>query len=382
MAADLASQWALEQELAREGLDRAALDPDELTERADAAARIAADEVGAALGRSAREVVVPPVSPDGLAEAARAAFVALYEAGMVERTDAVAWRCPRCGCGLGPGDVRSVPGETPVAVILVGTAESEGGEATSLEVEHAAVELLAAVTAVGVPPGHTLGGAPAAGRQASVPLLEAPVPVVEDPALAGPTLLTPGHDPVHHDVGRRHGLAVTVLAEEVAPFAAREAALERLAAEGRLVGLRAGPDEVPACAHCGTVAVARLAPHWVLDEELGGPWCLERELWRGVPLPVGWCADCAKPTVAVGPADLGACGICFGELRPEPGVIDPLFVVAAWAAEAARGQGATFVGGGREWQAAAVALALRLDVSPLSVIGPDGAGVVAGGTPA
>ena len=382
MAADLASQWAVEQELAREGLDRGALDPDELTERAGEAARAAAGEVGAALDGSAREVVVPPVIPDELAEPVRAAFVALYEAGMVERIETVAWRCPRCGCGLGPGDVRLVAGETPVAVLLVDTADAGGGAPASLEVEHPAVELLGAVTALGVPSGQTLGGAPAAGRQAAVPLFEASVPVVEDGVLRAPTLLTPGHDPQHHEVAGRHGLAVTVLAEEAAPFAAREAALERLAAEGRLAGHRAGPDQVAACAHCGTMAAARLAPHWVLDEELGGPWCLERELWRGVPLPVGWCADCAKPTVAVAPADLGACGICFGELRPEPGVIDPLFVVAAWAAEAARGRGAVFVDGGPEWQAVAVALALRLDVSPLSVLGPVGTGAVAGGMPA
>ena len=313
--------------------------------------------------------MVPPVSPGEVADPARAAFVALYEAGLIERLDTVAWRCPRCACGLGPGDLASVAAETPVAVLAVEISGPEGGPPAPVEVEHPAVELLGAVTALGIPPGGTLAGVAAAGLQAAVPLLEEPVPVVEDPAFAAPTLVTPGHDPGHHEVARRHGLAVVVLAEEAAPFAAREAALERLAAEGRLVGQRARQEQVAACAHCGTVAAARLAPHWVLDEELGGPWCLERELWRGVPLPVGWCAECAKPTVAVASVDLGSCGICFGELRPEPGVIDPLFVAAAWVADAVRGDGAVFVGGGAQWLGVATALALRVEAAPLSILG-------------
>lgn len=382
MTADLAGQWALEQELAREGLDRGAVDPGQLAARAGDAARAAAAAMGAALHRSARDVVVPPLTPDEVADPARAGFVALYEAGLIERADTVAWRCPRCACGLGPGDVRAVAGETQVAVLALDIEDRDGAVRDVAEVEHAAVELLGAVTALGVPPGYTVGGAPMAGGLAAVSLFEAPVPVVEDPDLRAPVLLTPGHDPAHHEAARRHGLAVVVLAEEAAPFAAREAALERLAAEGRLVDQRARRDGVTACAHCGTVAAARLAPHWVLHDELGAPWCLERELWRGVPLPVGWCADCAKPTVAVGPVDLGSCAICFGQLRPEAGVIDPLFVAAAWVAETVRGQGAVFVDGGPEWLAAALALALRLDAAPLSVLGPTGGGAAGGGTPA
>jgi hypothetical protein len=73
--------------------------------------------------------------------------------------------------------------------------------------------------------------------------------------------------------------------------------------------------------------------------------------------------------VAVAPADLGACGICFGELRPEPGVIDPMFVVAAWVADTVRGDGAVLVGGGEQWLSVAAALALRVEAASLSVLG-------------
>jgi hypothetical protein len=93
---------------------------------------------------------------------------------------------------------------------------------------------------------------------------------------------------------------------------------------------------------------------------------------------VGWCAECAKPTVAVAAVDLGSCGICFGELRPEPGMIDPLFVAAAWVAETVRADGAVLMPDGREWLAAVTALALRLDADPVSVLGEAASGPEAG----
>ena len=345
-------------------------------------AETASAELEGALRRSARDVVFPPPGRADLVDPARAAFVALYEAGLVERLETVAWRCPRCACGLGPGDVRPVTGETPVAVLRLQVDDPAGGPPATLAVEHAAVELLGAVTAVGVPPGYTVEGVPLAGRKAAVPVLDEPVPVVEDAAFAGPVLVTPGHDPGHWDVARRLGLPVTVLAEEASPFAAREGALERLAADSMLAAQRVRAEDATACAHCGTVASARLAPHWVLDEELGGPWCLDRELWDGVSLPVGWCAECAKPTVAVAAVDLGSCAICFGELRLEPGVLDPLFVVAAWVAETVRGDGAVFVGGGPQWLGVATALALRVEAAPVSVLGAGEADGATGGPPA
>jgi valyl-tRNA synthetase len=367
----------VEQDLAREGMDRDALDPGELAERAGQASYAAAGEIAAALRLMSFDVVVPPVTGvaavAAVAEPARAAFVALYEAGLVERADTVAWRCPRCACSLGGDDLASVTSETTVPVLMVGL-DGPGPDGVvpgdlALEVEHPAVELLGAVTAVGVPPGYTVAGAAVAGRDAHVPLLEQPVPVVEDPEIRSPVLLTPGHDAAHHAVAGRLGLAAPVLEEEPAPFAAREAALERLGAEGLVAAQTTRGEDATVCAHCGTVAAARLGPHWVVAEELGGPWCLERELWRGVALPVGWCAECAKATVGVASADLGSCGICFGELRPEPAVIDPLFVAAAWVAEVVRGDGAVFVAGGPQWLAAAMALALRVAAGPLSVLG-------------
>lgn len=394
LVADLAAQWAVEQDLAREGLDRDVVDAAQLAERS---ARLAAE---AAAGLAVGEDVGPLRLPSSdSARAGLTAFVALYEAGLVDLVEAVWPRCPRCRDVLGDADLAGAEGQVDSFTVRVAVDDGP-----VLEAETTGPELLGAVVAVAVPPGHEVAGVTVAGRHAVVPLAGQRVPVVEDATVTEPLLLTPGHDAGHWQLARRAGLAAPVVEVEAGRFAAREAAVERLAAEGRVVGNRVRREEVVACAHCGTVAEARLEARWALDgcvveeaagavlEEAAGsalvgavttggpaggpagagdtaaaPWSLGRDLWTGVPLPVGWCAECAKPTVGL--AGTGSCGICLGELRPDPGFLDPLFVAAAWAAEVLRPDGGVLVGGSRAWLSGVLALARRLGPGPLTVVG-------------
>ena len=87
LAGDLSGQLAVEQELAREGLDRTALDRDDFVARvraAEANSRSGAGELLASLGIDV-DLDIGAIDADAVALAARTAFVRLYEAGQLSR---------------------------------------------------------------------------------------------------------------------------------------------------------------------------------------------------------------------------------------------------------------------------------------------------------
>ena len=58
------------------------------------------------------------------------------------------------------------------------------------------------------------------------------------------------------------------------------------------------------------------------------PWCISRQLWWGHRLPVWYCDACDETFVATQPP--ARCGICDGELRRDPDVLDTWFSSALW----------------------------------------------------
>ena len=400
LTGDLALQYAVEQLLGREGLDRAAIGREEFAARA---AQLEVEQVAAAAATAALSapggVTQGAAGPDPAA-AARTAFVTLYENGLLDLGERVVASCPRCETVVGPGDAEPVADEQEVAVVVL-PLQPDG--AAFVEVVTEAPELMDAVAAVVVPPGTAAAGQ-SPGTRLELPLGGRQVPVLVDDAAAGAYLLLPAHHVEHWEIARRAGLSAPVVMtvdgvitegrfEGMARYAARAQALEALSGEGRLAGVRRAPGRGWRCRLCGTTLVERLGAYWFLTmaplagaaaERLAagsvtmvpgsdapalaaalagtGDWCVSRQLWAGPAVPVGWCLDCGKPTVAVG--EPHSCGICMGGLEPDGSTLDGRFVAASWAAELAREcGGATLVAGRDEladWLAPALALVGRL----------------------
>jgi valyl-tRNA synthetase len=370
LAGDLGGQRDMERELAREGLDRAALGREAFVGRvrifeADTRSRIQTllDDLGASVDLEAGRVDDPAV-----VRAARIAFVRLYEGGRLTRTEEVTDVCPRCETIVDPVD--SDPTEAPATRWVLRLRSIEDPEAPPVEVGVVAPELLFGAVAIAVPGGH-----PAAGSSVDLPITDTVVPVIEA-VVDEPMLMVPAHDEQAWGWARQLGVnAVEVLDADgvvraagpldgLPRFAAREQAAALLAVDPRV----GAPDQVTEitrrCRRCGTLVVPRLGRHWFLamadcevaaadivrdgqitfhpppvgDELIAsagasGPWCLSRQVWAGQPVPVSTCLDCGRRAVAVETDQ--SCGTCMGTLQPDDDVLDARFLAAMWPLAAA-----------------------------------------------
>lgn len=410
--AGLAAQWAAEEDLLREGLARELVGRESFGSRLAALAEAGRDRLASAatalrLGLDVRAAVEAGATA---AEAARAAFVRLFDAGLIVAAERVVGTCPRCATTVGAP--AAVPVELEGAALtlrltLVDDGTDRGPD--HLDVDCMTPELLPGVVGVAVPDGLAV-----AGRAALVPVAASVVPVVADPGVGAPHLLVPAHDPAALVWARRLGLPVVPVLDAggsvaapgplagLARYAARAAARQLLEAERVVVAVTGRVERAERCPACSTVLVPRLGAHWVLDaaeletaaadavrdgrlavwpvaarEEVvrgageAGEWCLGRQVWGGIPLPVGRCTDCGHVDVSVHPSP--SCGRCMGDLVADDDVLDDRFVRCVWPLAAAgwpdagRGPGdrvATLLVMPEEARpdvVAMVALALRLD---------------------
>ena len=408
LTGSLASQASLERELAREGHDRASLGRDAFVERMRAHEASAREEaVADALALGIQLDLGAAVSEvEAAEEAARTAFVLLYEAGLLELADRVVGTCPRCEAVVEGVDAEESSHETDRLTLRVALSE----EGQTLEVPVDAPELLLGAVALVVPIG-----ADEAGASAHVPLAENVIPVIADPDVDAPRFIVPGHSEEDLAIARRHGLLPVLVIDDdgavqlLGPlhgqtrFAARATATERLNEGGQIIGREQVDEPARRCRRCGTLVVDRLGRHWFLrtaelevaaadavrqgevdfapadarEEFLeragqGESWCLSSRVLAGVPVPVATCLDCGRVAVEV---DLGtSCNKCMGALEADDGALDARFVGVVWALAtlgwpddektyAAQAADALFVttrGGLHSWALPMAALGLRL----------------------
>ena len=292
------------------------------------------------------------------ARTARIAFVRLYEAGLLSRTDAVIDSCPSCETVVDIADANEVEVDAEVARIAVPNGSG------MLEIDLIEPELLIGAVAVAVPAHFELED-----KSVFLPLLEQVVPIVAVHDLEQPVIVVPGHDRWSYELARQLNFNVREvmdaegivrqpgLLEGLGRHAARSTAIERLAADGHLIAHIEGRQVVNRCHRCGTVLVPLLGRHWILPlselvapvveavnageltfspgsaaqlfldaAERAGVWAVSQQLWAGLPIPVFTCLDCGQTQVSV--ENETSCGSCMGTLEAHNDVLDGRFIAA------------------------------------------------------
>jgi valyl-tRNA synthetase len=305
---------------------------------------------------------------EGLSQAVREAFVRLYEEGLIYRDDYIVNWCPRCQTVLSDLEVEREERDAEFVYIKYGP----------LTLGTVRPETKLGDTGLAVHP-RDKRYAGYVGRTLQIPSVEGEIgiKVVADEAVdpdfgTGVIKVTPGHDAVDFEIGRRHNLPIrTVIGFDglMTAAAGKYAGLDRFEARKRIVadleslGLidRIEPyrHAVGLCYRCKTVVEPLVSKQWYVNVkplaevalaavhdgrititpagwtktydqwmENIRPWCISRQLWWGHRIPAWYCET--DGSVHVSRTDLSACPTCGGRLRQDPDVLDTWFSSGLW----------------------------------------------------
>jgi valyl-tRNA synthetase len=299
-------------------------------------------------------------------------FVHLHGKGWIYRDNRIINWCPFHETSLSDLELVHVDMDDALTYITFPFVDGEGG----VTIATARPATIPADVAVAVHPDDERYR-DAVGREVLVPYVERRVPVIADeevdPAFGtGALKVTPGHDTLDFEIGRRHELPEPMVigpdgrmsgqAGDLAGLTQEEAG-ERIVAWAKERGLlekrEAYRHSVALCERCES----RIEPlislqWWCAMEELKKPalralhnrevvyrpesqhrfatdslenapdWNISRQLWWGHQLPVWYCPD---GHVTVAESEPEACAECgSAELRREDDVLDTWFSSALW----------------------------------------------------
>ena len=304
----------------------------------------------------------------GLSRAVRETFVQLWEQGLIYRDDYIVNWCPRCQTVLSDLEVEREERDAEFVYIKYGP----------LVLGTVRPETKVGDTGLAVNPRDPRY-AQYVGQTLEVPSVEGTITmrVVADDAVdpefgTGVIKVTPGHDPVDFEIGRRHNLPVrtvigfdgrmTALAGKYAGldrFECRKRIVEDMQALGLIDRIEPYRHAVGVCYRCKTVVEPLVSKQWYVqvkplaDEALKAvrdgrikiiprawtktydhwmenirPWCISRQLWWGHRIPAWYCE--ADGSVHVSRTDLTACPTCGGPVRRDPDVLDTWFSSGLW----------------------------------------------------
>jgi len=369
--AGIATQYVVERQLASEGTSREALGRAAFLERVWAWKEESGGTIirqlkrlGASCDWARERFTMDP----GLSRAVREVFVRLYDEGLIYRDDYIVNWCPRCQTVLADLEVEREESDAEFVYIKYGP----------LTIGTVRPETKLGDTGIAVHP-EDQRYAQYVGRTLEIPSVDGTITirVVADEAVdpefgTGVVKVTPGHDPVDFEIGRRHGLPVrTVIGFDarMTAEAGTYAGLDRFECRKRIVedmqrlGLieRVEPyrHAVGLCYRCKTVVEPLVSKQWYVDvkplaERAVGavrsrririvprswnatffhwmqairPWCISRQLWWGHRIPAWYCER--DGSVHVSRADLTACPACGGPVRQDEDVLDTWFSSGLW----------------------------------------------------
>jgi valyl-tRNA synthetase len=373
--AGISTQNAVEKDLAREGKSRHDLGREAFEARVWAWLRLYGRtimtqfrRIGASLDYRRERFTMD----DAYVRAVMRFFVHLYRKGWIFQSNRIINWCPFHETSLSDLELTHVDVDDALVYVRYPLADGSG----HVTIATARPATVLADVAVAVHPADERYG-DLVGMEAIVPYVERRVPIVADEEVdpefgTGALKVTPGHDPLDFDIGRRHGLPEPMVIgpdghmnEDAGDLAglSQEEAGERVLAWAEQRGLLEMREpfrhSVALCERCETRIEPLISLQWWCSmEELRKPavaalrerrvryhpesqhrfaldslenapdWNISRQLWWGHQLPVWYCPD---GHVTVEETEPRACAECGStELVRDEDVLDTWFSSALW----------------------------------------------------
>ncbi len=351
--AGIATQNAVERELAREGLTRHDLGREKFVERVwqwkeKYGGTIL--EQFKRMGYSFDWDRTRFTLDDGYHKAVMEHFVRLYEDGHIYRGERVINWCPRCATAI--SDIEIEYEERDAFLYQIDYPFEDGSGHVTVATTRP--ETMLGDTGVAVNP-KDIRYAKVVGKNVILPVMERPIPIVADDYAdpefgTGAVKVTPAHDPNDFEIGKRQGLpSITVIGtdaimtENAGKYAgkdryeARKELVAELEIKGRLRATEPLRHSVNTCARCHTVIEPLLLEQWFVSmPALAKPaadvvrdggvkfypnrfaklyldwmdnirdWCISRQLWWGHRIPAYYCLDCNGEKIVTKGSEQGA----------------------------------------------------------------------------
>jgi valyl-tRNA synthetase len=306
-------------------------------------------------------------------KAIRHAFVAYYRDGLIYRGHRIVQYCPRCRTALSDIEVDFIEENNFLYYIRYPVENSDD----YITVATTRPETMLGDTAVAVNPEdpryqkfH--------GKNLLLPLIKRNIPIIVDDHVekdfgTGALKITPAHDPADFVIGRRHALEEISVIDHgrtmnanAGPYKglsvskAREAILADLETEGYLIRKEPYTHSVGHCSRCNKTVEPLISDQWYLktselsqramqEVEKGETrfipdrwlkvyrdwmeniqdWCISRQIWWGIQIPVWYC-ECGEIFVGESDPDI-RCKTCGKtQWKQDEDVLDTWFGSALW----------------------------------------------------
>jgi valyl-tRNA synthetase len=375
--AGIATQLQIEKTLVEEGLSREEIGRDEFLKRTwewkEKYGGIITKQIRR-LGASCDWDRERFTFDEGLSRSVRAAFVLLYEKGLIYRGPRLINWSP--GLKTAVSDLEVEYSDEPGKLYFFKYMLADGG-GDYIPVATTRPETILGDTGLAVHPEDERYQK-FIGKQVLVPVLNRAIPVIADEYVdmefgTGALKITPGHDPNDYEIGERHGLAEISVLDEAAQvnqhggpyagqdrFEARENLWEDMRAAGLVLKEEPYMISIPRSQRGGEIIEPMISTQWfvriqplaeaaleavndgriqIIPERFKKvynnwlenieDWCISRQLWWGHRIPVWTCQDCREVIVSrEDPTDCPQCG--SEQLEQDPDVLDTWFSSGLW----------------------------------------------------
>ena len=381
--AGIATQWAVERQLAEEGRDRHELGREkflelvwEHVEKYGGIIHEQSRRLGISADSSRHKFTLDP----GPVKAVRTTFVNLYNKGLIYRHERMINWCIRCATALSDLEVNHEEQDGQLYHIHYPSADDSTSHIT---VATTRPETMLGDTGVAVHPDDPRYRE-LVGKQAVLPIMGRSIPIVGDEAIAqdfgtGALKVTPGHDMTDFEIGQRHGLEIVTvigldgnMTEAAGKYSGKERfeVRKEVVAELENLGLLEKVEDyrhsVGHCQRCDSVVEPLISLQWFVNvghhdqpDSIAGhayaavaqgditlvperftrvylnwlenirDWCISRQLWWGHRIPVWYCQDCGQMISSMDdPTNCSSCG--SSKLEQDPDVLDTWFSSGLW----------------------------------------------------
>lgn len=311
---------------------------------------------------------------EGFSKAVRNVFIELYNEGLIYRDYYLVNRCPHCGTVLSDIEIEHKERKAKLYYIKYPLLNSE----ESITVATTRPETMLGDTAVAVHPDDERYSK-YQKRKILLPLVNREIPIITDERVerefgTGAVKVTPAHDPVDFELGKRHNLEQVIvidgsgmMAEAAGEefkgldrFECREKVIAKLKEMGLLEKTEDYEHAIGHCYRCQTIIEPHLSWQWfvrvkplaeeairVVEEEKIKfipsnwaktyfewmynihDWCISRQLWWGHRIPAWYCQECEQVMVSEeAPAKCEKCP--SSEFVQDEDVLDTWFSSALW----------------------------------------------------